>query len=277
MALALKDLIPSVKASEQEAPVLRKPEFRSIGPVEPNGDGLDAEAGKPQLRSSTAAGWSAAPAGLSTAPIMMPLAASADPQPILFGGLDKLIPVKAQKTVTIVPEEVQIVRTEAWSRGLRDAEILWQEQLSQQRQKLHEEFESMKQLLAAELHRQLKGQIAGQIEKIRNDLADQVAETLEPFIAEHVHVRIVKMFADVAEQALQDSIADSPLLSGPDHLIRQLGNVVDCEKLTEMVGSVETTRQQTEETELSLKVDNSVFETRLSDYLTQLKQAVQDD
>jgi hypothetical protein len=208
---------------------------------------------------------------------MMPLAASADPQPILFGGLDKLIPVKAQKTVTIVPEEVQIVRTEAWSRGLRDAEILWQEQLSQQRQKLHEEFESMKQLLAAELHRQLKGQIAGQIEKIRNDLADQVAETLEPFIAEHVHVRIVKMFADVAEQALQDSIADSPLLSGPDHLIRQLGNVVDCEKLTEMVGSVETTRQQTEETELSLKVDNSVFETRLSDYLTQLKQAVQDD
>ncbi|WP_319498411.1 hypothetical protein [uncultured Cohaesibacter sp.] len=96
-------------------------------------------------------------------------------------------------------------------------------------------------------------------------------------MADHVHVRIVKMFADVAEQALQDSIADSPLLSGPDHLIRQLGNVVDCEKLTELVGSVEATRQQTEETELSLKVDSSVFETRLSDYLTQLKQAVQDD
>ncbi|WP_119308959.1 hypothetical protein [Cohaesibacter haloalkalitolerans] len=269
MALALKDLIPSVKASEQDAPRLRKPEFQSLGPGDPIGkNGHDGGAG---------AGKSASPSSPITVPVMTPLAASADPQPIVFGGLDKLIPVKAQKIVTIVPEETQIVRTEAWARGLRDAEILWQEQLSQQRQKLHEEFESMKQLLAAELHRQLKGQIAGQLEKIRNDLADQVAETLEPFIAEHAHVRIVKMFADVAEQALQDSIADSPLLSGPDHLIRQLGNVVDCEKLTEMVGSVETTRQQTEETELSLKVDNSVFETRLSDYLTQLKQAVQDD
>ncbi|WP_319567361.1 hypothetical protein [Cohaesibacter marisflavi] len=200
-----------------------------------------------------------------------------EPTEIVFGGLDLLLPIAKQPEAPQTCAETQSDCTEAWANGLKDAELLWQEQLSLQRLKLREEFDAMKQVLAAELHRQLHGHVAEQMVEIKNELADQVAEMLQPFLAEQAHRRIIEIFSDVAEQALHDCVADSPILRGPENLLEQLSSAVDCEKLSALVGDVTPQNLQDEPTELSLKVDSCVFETRISDYLTQLEEAVQDD
>lgn len=196
---------------------------------------------------------------------------------IVFGGLDLLLPIATESAPVETNTDAQRVCTEAWANGLKDAEILWQEQLSLQRLKLREEFDVMKQVLAAELHRQLQGHVAEQMTEIKNLLADQVAEMLQPFLAEQAHRRIIEIFSDVAERALHESVAESPVLRGPENLLEQLGSAVDCEKLSALVGDVAPQNRQDEPTELSLKVDACVFETRIADYLTQLEEAVQDD
>ena len=116
----------------------------------------------------------------ATAPVKAAAKTEEAPTQIQFGGLDLLLPIKHKSVDVKTPEDTQIVRTEAWSKGLQDAEILWQEQLSQQRAKLREEFEAMKQVLAAELHRQLHGHINEQIDEIKRSLADQVARIAPP-------------------------------------------------------------------------------------------------
>ena len=75
-------------------------------------------------------------------------------------------------------------------------------------------------------------------------------------------------------------MAESPVLSGPERLLSQLGTAVDCEKLSALVcDAIPTDAEATESKsmELSLKVDDSVFETRISDFLIQLQEAVEDD
>nr|WP_321454774.1 hypothetical protein [uncultured Cohaesibacter sp.] len=199
------------------------------------------------------------------------------PSPIVFGGLELLLPVKETKGVAPTPYEAQVVKTEAWSRGLKDAEILWQEQLSVQRAKLHEEFEAMKQVLAAELHRQLQDHIAEQLDQIKTMLANQVADILHPFIAERARLQVVSQFAEMAELALEDSIADSAILSGPENLLALLGHAVDCEKLTALVGTTDLCSANGDQSEISLQIDASAYETRLNDYLAELREAVKDD
>ncbi|WP_319411803.1 hypothetical protein [uncultured Cohaesibacter sp.] len=271
MALALKDLIPSVHAAHSvhagsPKPVTIKPlvvetmlkQVKTAkdarAPIDVNGASEDEAAATAATATTSAK----------------------TPADIRFGGLDLLLPAEKIKIDPKSLKDTQIVQTEAWSRGLRDAEILWQEQLSVQRGKLREEFDAMKQVLAAELQRQLNGHIAEQMDMIRTMLADQLADLLQPFLAEQAHHRIIALFAEVAEQALQDSVADSPVLTGPDHLLKQLGAAVDCEKLSALVGDILPQDQQGEGEEISLQVDACIFETRLADYMTQLKEAVQD-
>ena len=201
----------------------------------------------------------------------------------VFGGLDILFPDAevGEEDTPPLPQDMDALKTEAWSQGLRDAEKLMHEEHVQAQQELKASFDRQRFALAEELQEQLKNHVALEFEAIRNQLADQVAEILQPFVAAQSHHRIITIFAETIDEALLTCGSESPTLVAPEHLLQTLSEIQQYKRVADL-GTDALAKQAFGNSskggvpELSLQLDTSCFETRLKDYLTKLEEAVKD-
>lgn len=195
---------------------------------------------------------------------------------VVFGGLDLLFPKPSASDPVVEKKDEETLLNEAWSNGLKEAEALFLEQQKKDEERLKAEFEQEKEDLANLLHISLTGHIQQQFDEIRDALADQLAEILEPFLAEEGRKAMVRQFSEVASIALEESIAETPILKGPKDLLQQLSACSHYLDLNALVEDELSEGKFAQQDELSLRLDKTVYETRLKAYLAQLREAVQD-
>ncbi|SNY92155.1 hypothetical protein SAMN04515647_2400 [Cohaesibacter sp. ES.047] len=201
------------------------------------------------------------------------------PDQAVFGGLEVLLKKSVQVALPPEPQDEQSLKTEAWSRGLLEAETLWQEQKIKDLGELRAQFSREKEDLANLLHISLSGQIDRQFQDISNRLADTLAELLEPFLEEQASALMTQRFAEVAKVAMKEAVEGTPILKGPRQLLEQLticqSYLKACAQESAEGEADDSTH--TQQDELSLTIDKTVFETRLKPFVAQLREAVQDE
>ncbi|PLW75514.1 hypothetical protein [Cohaesibacter celericrescens] len=207
------------------------------------------------------------------------------PERVLFGGLDILFQKAHREEQATLKMDEQSLRTQAWSQGLSDAETLWNEKQEHEREAARRALQQEKDELADLLYESLTGHIEHQFEEIKTALADQLAELLEPLMAEQGRKVMVARFAEVAASALNESVAQTPMLKGSKELLQQLSTCCQNAKvdalardqlaIDELSKDDPTKALLPQKNELSLQLDKTVFETRLTAYLAQLREAVQ--
>ena len=193
----------------------------------------------------------------------------------IFGGLELLLKKPEEVVTDIEPLDPQSLKMEAWSQGLMEAELLWQEQKAHDMAQQRAVFEQEKEDLANLLHIALTGQIEQQFADIRSALADTLAEVLEPFLEERAIVLMTREFDETAEAAMKEAVKTTPILKGPKVLLKQL---TTCQSFLQTMAKDDPDEgAHMQQDELSLKLDKTVFETRLKPFVAQLREAVQDD
>ena len=206
-------------------------------------------------------------------------------EPTVFGGLDMLFQTPAPEEAVVPPVDEQSKRVEAWSHGLLDAERLLREEQRKEQQRLKAIFEEERRALAGLVHANLSDHIADQIASMRDELANQMAEMLEPFLEQQAHDLMLSRFSQMAEAALHAAIAPSPMLQGPKQLLEALADCQDAPRLGTLAREGRETRSPIDGKsrdielleELSLTLDKTVFETRLTAFMAQLREAVRND
>ena len=201
------------------------------------------------------------------------------PDQAIFGGLELLLKRPSEAAPLLEPRDEQSIKTEAWSQGLVEAEKLWQEQKARDLADLRNAFDKEKDDFARLLSISLNGEIEQRFQEISALLSDTLADLLEPFLEQRACELMVRRFSEVAKDAMDEAVAATPILKGPDHLLDKLKS---CKKLNELqvdakAENAQEDGSQRQPHELSLTIDKTVFETRLKAFVAQLREAVQDE
>lgn len=186
-----------------------------------------------------------------------------------FGGDDLETAIGEDDTV-----DLEALEAEAYQRGRRDAEAEaaadHAELLEAERTRHSEEIEAMRVRYEEKLAEEMAGRFHDLATGLAATIGGQVAATLAPFLDEAVRERTVSRLAAAIEQSLTDDETAEISVSGSPVLYEALAR--HFEERTE--GAVRFHFTPSDEADLTVAFDDTVFTTRLAEWCEALKEAL---
>ena len=157
-------------------------------------------------------------------------------------------------------EKLEQAYQQGLSHGQTETRTHYEKELADQEEQINLRLQQAKSEWEAEFADRFVSELTAGLQAVKDDIADGVAMVLRRYIDEQIQSQILDDLTSTLDTILRDETISTLEITGPSHLLDLIK-----ERLLDSVTSI--VWNESDVSEVQIKVDNTLLETRIGDWL----------